>query len=328
LITVLLAAAAAVSAPAGGQDPSRHQVRFVDVEKDVRLEVLDWGGSGPPIVLLAGYGHSAHVFDDFAPKLTDVGRVVAVTRRGFGASTHPESGYGDQRLADDVLAVLEALRLENVVLAGHSLGGSEITTLASQHPSRVAGLVYLDALQDPRDFPSADPEHMRLFRALPAPMREPKCTRKGDALQAHREAQICNDGFALPEAELRATHFVEDDGTVGWHRSPRHVGRIIGDGQIKRDYSKVRGPVLALAELPRPGGTPAHYAPTDDAERAAIRAFGENTKAYTDRWAASLRKAVPDARLVDLPGAGHLVFLTREAEVLREMRTFVAGLRR
>jgi len=36
----------------------------------VRLEVLDFGGTGPPIVLLAGLGTSAHVFDEFAPKLT------------------------------------------------------------------------------------------------------------------------------------------------------------------------------------------------------------------------------------------------------------------
>ena len=52
------------------KDPSPHSVQFITVDKDVRLEVLDWGGSGRPIVLLAGMGNTAHVFDDFAPKLT------------------------------------------------------------------------------------------------------------------------------------------------------------------------------------------------------------------------------------------------------------------
>jgi len=52
------------------KDLSPHRVRFVSVEPDVKLEVLDWGGSGRPIVLLTGYGNSAHVFDGFAPKLT------------------------------------------------------------------------------------------------------------------------------------------------------------------------------------------------------------------------------------------------------------------
>jgi len=320
--------AAATAPPPAWKDPSKHEVRFVDVEKGVSLEVLDWGGSGRPIVLLAGYGHSAHVFDHLAPKLRDVGRVVAVTRRGFGASTRPDSGYDDQRLADDVFAVLEALRLEKPVLAGHSLGGSELTTLGNQHSDRVAGLVYLDALQDPKDFPSSNPKHMELFRALPAPMREPKCARKGDTLEAHREAQVCNEGFAFPEAEMRATHIVEADGTVGRHTTPPHVGRLIGDGQIKRDYSKIRVPVLALSALPRPGEVPDHYQPKDDAERAAILAFGKDVQAYVDRWLSSLKKAVPDARLVDLPGAGHHVHLSREPEVLKEMRAFVAGLRR
>src|SRR5690242_17473939 len=51
------------------RDPSSHTVRLVTVERGVRLEVLDWGGSGKPVVLLAGGGNTAHVFDEFAPKL-------------------------------------------------------------------------------------------------------------------------------------------------------------------------------------------------------------------------------------------------------------------
>ena len=51
---------------ASWQDPSKHRVQFVTVEDGVRLEVLDWGGSGRSIVLLAGLGFSAHVFDGFA----------------------------------------------------------------------------------------------------------------------------------------------------------------------------------------------------------------------------------------------------------------------
>jgi hypothetical protein len=73
-------------------DPSPHVTRFVSVDKDVRLEVLDWGGSGRPIVLLAGGGNTAHVFDDFAPKLRAHNHVYGITRRGFGARPvmHPQ----------------------------------------------------------------------------------------------------------------------------------------------------------------------------------------------------------------------------------------------
>ena len=44
-------------------DPVRHSVQFTTVDYGVRLEILDWGGAGPPLVLLAGLGNSAHVFD-------------------------------------------------------------------------------------------------------------------------------------------------------------------------------------------------------------------------------------------------------------------------
>jgi non-heme chloroperoxidase len=61
-------------------DPSQHRVQFVRVERDVALEVLDWGGSGRAHVLLAGAGNSAHIYDDFTPKLTAICHVYGVTR--------------------------------------------------------------------------------------------------------------------------------------------------------------------------------------------------------------------------------------------------------
>jgi pimeloyl-ACP methyl ester carboxylesterase len=81
-------------------------VQFVTVDEGVRLEVLDWGGAGRPIVLLAGLGNTAHVFDDFAPKLASGYHVYGITRRGFGASSVLAAGYDAYRLGDDVIAVL------------------------------------------------------------------------------------------------------------------------------------------------------------------------------------------------------------------------------
>ena len=53
--------------------------------------------------------------------------------------------YSADRLGDDVLAVLDALKLNRPVLAGHSLAGEELSSVGSRHPERVAGLIYLDA---------------------------------------------------------------------------------------------------------------------------------------------------------------------------------------
>jgi pimeloyl-ACP methyl ester carboxylesterase len=139
LLEFVFAALAVAAEP--WQDPSPHRVRFVDAEDGVRLETLDWGGTGRTIVLLAGSCLSGHVFDEIAPKLAAFSHVYAVTRRGFGASSQPASGYDDQRLAGDVLRALDALGIRSAVLVGHSMAGSELTTLATQHPDRVSGLV-------------------------------------------------------------------------------------------------------------------------------------------------------------------------------------------
>jgi pimeloyl-ACP methyl ester carboxylesterase len=101
------------------------------------------------LVPLAGLGNTALVFDKFAPKLSATYHVYGITRRGFGASSAPlpsgDAMYSANRLGDDVLAVLDALKLNRPVLAGHSLGGEELSSVGSRHPQRVAGLIYLDA---------------------------------------------------------------------------------------------------------------------------------------------------------------------------------------
>src|ERR1700675_1862012 len=113
----------------GWHDPSRHNVQFISVEDGVRLEVLDWGGTGRPVVLLAGLGFTAHVFDGFAEKLTDSYHVYGITRRGYGASSQAASGYTGQRRTEDDLRVFDALKLLTPVIVGHSVAGDELSQL-------------------------------------------------------------------------------------------------------------------------------------------------------------------------------------------------------
>ena len=126
-------------------DRSPHRVQFITVDTNVKLEVLDWGGAGRPMVLLAGLGNTAHIFDEFAPKLTAGYHVYGITRRGYGASSSPPSGYSADRLGDDVLSVLNSLKLDHPVLVAHSIGGEELSSVGTRYPEKVAGLIYLDA---------------------------------------------------------------------------------------------------------------------------------------------------------------------------------------
>src|SRR5262245_36663633 len=82
-------------------DSFRHEQRFITVAPSVTLEVLDWGGTGRTLVLLAGLDDDAHVLDAFASRLATSYHVYGVTRRGCGASSVPaptEANYRADRL--------------------------------------------------------------------------------------------------------------------------------------------------------------------------------------------------------------------------------------
>jgi non-heme chloroperoxidase len=133
---------------ADNHDTTAHSIRFVIVQENVKLEVLDWAGSGRPVILLHGGNSTAHEFDKFAPKLTGSYHVYGITRCGCGASSAPpptDANYTADRLGDDVLAVIDDLGIDPPVLVGHSLGGQELSSIGSRHPEKVSGLIYLDA---------------------------------------------------------------------------------------------------------------------------------------------------------------------------------------
>jgi pimeloyl-ACP methyl ester carboxylesterase len=129
------------------RDPSPHQAKYVLAGRQ-RLHYLDWGGTGPPLVLLHGMGHTAHQFDDLAPALTGRYHVRALTLRGHGLSDHPAGPYTVDSLSRDVALALAALHLSDVVLGGHSLGGHVSNRVARQYPQRLRRVVYLDATKD------------------------------------------------------------------------------------------------------------------------------------------------------------------------------------
>ena len=256
-------------------DPSNHKIKFITVEDGVRLEVLDWGGSGRPVVLLAGLGMTAHVFDGFAEKLTACCHVYGITRRGYGASSRPASGYTEQRRAEDDLRVFDALRLVAPVVAGHSVAGNELSQLGIHHYKRIAGLVYLEALNDGTD---AYTDYDAGRQQVAGSMRKPPSPSPIDlkSFQAYRDWRFRADGISIPEAELRNQFDENPDGTVGSYKVPGNIPTSIMEGDHKHDYSQIRVPVLALVgfpELPQAQILKNHV--TDPADRIIVEAvFG------------------------------------------------------
>ncbi len=121
---------------------------YLTVENSVKDEVIDWGGTGRSVLLLAGAGVTARGFGEIVPDLIKKYHVYSMTRRGFGNSSKPPyvaANYNANRLGEDVLAVMNALHLQKPVLIGHSLAGEEMSYIAKHAPEKVSALVYLDA---------------------------------------------------------------------------------------------------------------------------------------------------------------------------------------
>jgi non-heme chloroperoxidase len=306
-------------------DPSKHSVRFVTMDDGVRLEVLDWGGPGKPVVLLAGLGFTAHVFDGFAEKLAESCHVYGITRRGYGASSRPATGYGEQRLAKDDLQVFDALKLVKPIIAGHSISGNEMSQLGIHHHEQIGGLVYLDALNDLgddwTDYDALTPKLPQVIQKGPSP--SPSDLK---SFETYRDWRMRTQGVTIPEAEWRNDFAENPDGSVGARLTPSSVPKAIMDGNVPHDYSQIRVPVLAFVgypPLPQDQILTNHI--TDPAERMVVYAvFGANIGMIRKRIK-RIESAAGGARVADLWGANHFVFLSNEAEVLREMRLFIGG---
>jgi len=109
----------------------------------VRIHYLDWGGAGPPIILVPGGCETPYVFGDLAPLLKVHARVLGVTPRGCGASGSAD-GYTIDQQIHELIGFLDALGIQRATFAGHSSGGGKVVRLARLYPARVHRLVTFD----------------------------------------------------------------------------------------------------------------------------------------------------------------------------------------
>src|SRR6266850_328496 len=107
-------------------------------------------GSGSPVILLhGGLGHSGN-WSYQVPALVRSGyRAVLIDSRGHGRSTRDTRPFSYELMASDVLAVMDALRLEKAGLVGWSDGACTALILAAKAPSRIAGVFFFGCNMDP-----------------------------------------------------------------------------------------------------------------------------------------------------------------------------------
>jgi len=307
--------------PADCLDVTPHEVTFVTVEPGVRLEVLDFGGSGETMVLLAGGGDNAHVWDNFAYQFTDHFRVIGITRRGYGQSDQPAGGYDVRTRARDDIAVLDHFGLRKAVYVGHSAAGAELSQIGLTYPRRVDKLVYLDAAdlserfrpdrEEPPgpQFTDDDLSSLRNFQAAVA------------RFQGHREpnAARCNGFLFSPSGR------VLDSST------PDEIGDKIDADVAKQrptNWRRIRAPRLGIfATFSRELRQPWYWYLSADEQAAFDRAWLPIVEWHEDTIErfGSHHPNNPEPIVRELLGAHHYIYINNEAFVVREMREFLLG---
>ena len=117
------------------------------VVNGMTLRALEWGKPGRPgLCFLHGGSAHAHWFDGVVPRFVDRFHVISLDQRGHGESDWaPDSRYGTEQFAADLLGVIDALGWEQATLVGHSMGGHNALAFSAWHPERVRMLCVVDS---------------------------------------------------------------------------------------------------------------------------------------------------------------------------------------
>lgn len=215
------------------------------------IHYRDWGGEGPPIVLVHGLASTCRIFDLCAPLLARQHRVVAYDQRGHGYTAKPPSGYDVETLIADGVGVTRALGLAPpFTVVGHSWGASVALEWAARHPADVQAAVLVDGtVFNFRDLPGATWETIAQ-RFAPPDLRGVLLedllddTRRGDL-------DFLDDDFR--RAFFGSIMHLMPDGSIHARLSREHhlqILRTLWDEDLGAAFRAVRCPTLALIAVP------------------------------------------------------------------------------
>jgi len=238
--------------------------------------VQDSGPRDAPVVLLLhGFGASLQAWDDWAPALEKNLRVLRIDIPGFGLSGPAvNKDYSDAADVARVIALLDQLGVQQVIMAGHSMGGRIAWNLTAAHPERVSKLVLLS----PDGFPDPNAKSDKTYE-VPTLL---------GLMQ-----------YSLPQWALRmggVTPAFADDSQLTPQMMQRYHDMMLAPGVRTALLERMRqtrnsDPVARLQSITVP----------------TLLIWGEKDAFIPVGNAQDYLKAMPQAKLVTLPGVGHVL---------------------
>ncbi|MBE3560670.1 MAG: alpha/beta hydrolase [Ktedonobacteraceae bacterium] len=272
---------------------------------DITLHVIQWGEQGPPVVFVHGITANAFCFQSFADELATDHRVIAYDLRGRGDSAKPPTGYSVPIHAADLLALIEALKLERPAIVGHSLGALIALYFAAHYPQKLSKLVLIDAGAPlPWKTPEEQPAWLTAsFSRLGLPV---------PSYEEYRERLKAAPFLGPYWNEYIDTYFEHDvqqlaDGSVVARASRDGVledSRRIDEARPEEQWSHVQAPTLLL--------------------RAGQGLFLDNDQMLPEAGAEAMRQHIANCRYINYPSLNHYtIILGTDQRPALEIRKFL-----
>lgn len=131
--------------------------RSVAKLKTINLFYFDTKTKGPVILCLHGRWGRAETWVDFTQHYGDRYRIIAPDQRGHGLSDKPIAKYTTEEMAEDMIELLDFLKIDSVIVVGHSMGGAIAGYLAAMYPQYVTATAILDKSASGPDQPNTLP---------------------------------------------------------------------------------------------------------------------------------------------------------------------------
>ena len=257
--------------------------RTVTLATGVTVPCVDQGSrAAPPIVLLHGYTDSWRSFEPVLASSRSSERLIAFTQRGHGDAGIPER-FRIEDFAAELLAFLDALRLERAIVVGHSMGSVVAQRFAIDHPDRLLGLVLVGAFAALRRSSACNEAWEEALARLADPI---------DPAFA-REFQESTIAQPVPPAFLDMV--VAESAKVP-ARVWRAAWRAMAEADLEPELRRIATPTLILW-----GG------------RDTLFARDEQTR---------LRRGIRGSRLLTYPAAGHALHWEEPSSFARDLRAF------
>ena len=258
----------------------------------LNIHYLDWGSpEKPPLILLHGIARTAHTFDHIAPHFAATRHVIAVDMRGHGDSAwDPQGSYVVEDYVKDVAALIAQLKWRDIVLWGNSTGGRVAQMIAGQSPALVTAVIVEDV----------GPERPREV----SNRRADRMAKEADGWATADDmlVQVKKENPRTPEPVLkelvRYGSKTRADGRIVWKRDPAILNGFVPT-ELWATVRKIKAPVIYI--------------------------LGGASNIVPAQTQMDIRRELPQAEIVMMPGLGHYPSDEQPEEFLAIVDRFLAG---